>query len=159
MEWRKMRRFNQQIPQEECISILKKEPRGVLSMHGENGYPYGIPVDFYYDERDGKIYFHGAKEGNKIDLLKADNKVCLTVMDQGFRKEGEWALNITSVIAFGRIEVLEDQEKILEQIRLLGRKYYPDEASVEEEIRRAVSRVCMLVMTIDHMTGKLVKES
>lgn len=159
MEWRKMRRFNQQVSEEKCIEILKKEPRGVLSMHGENGYPYGIPVDFYYDESDGKIYFHGAKTGNKNDLLKADNKVCLTVMDQGFRKEGEWALNITSVIAFGRIEVLTDHDRVLEQVRKIGRKYYPDEESMEAEVTKAGQRVNILVMSIDHMTGKLVNES
>lgn len=159
MEWRKMRRFNQALSQEECIAILKNEPRGVLSMHGENGYPYGIPIDFYYDETDGKIYFHGAKTGNKNDLLKADNKVCLTVMDKGFRKENDWALNIKSVIAFGRIEVLNDHERVLEQVRKIGRKYYPDEASMEAEVVKAGNVVNILVMTIDHMTGKLVNES
>lgn len=159
MEWRKMRRFKQALSEEECIAILKNEPRGVLSMHGENGYPYGIPVDFYYDEEDGKIYFHGAKTGNKNDLLKADNKVCLTVMDKGFRKENEWALNIKSVIAFGRIEVLDDHERVLEQVRKIGRKYYPDEAYMEAEVTKAGNVVNILVMTIDHMTGKLVNES
>lgn len=159
MEWRKMRRFKQALSEEECIAILKNEPRGVLSMHGENGYPYGIPVDFYYDEEYGKIYFHGAKTGNKNDLLKADNKVCLTVMDKGFRKENEWALNIKSVIAFGRIEVLDDHERVLEQVRKIGRKYYPDEAYMEAEVTKAGNVVNILVMTIDHMTGKLVNES
>lgn len=128
-------------------------------MHGENGYPYGIPIDFYYDESDGKIYFHGAKTGNKNDLLKADNKVCLTVMDQGFRKEGDWALNITSVIAFGRIDVVTDHDRVLDQVRKIGRKYYPDEESMEAEVTKAGQRVNILVMSIDHMTGKLVNES
>lgn len=130
-----------------------------MAVHGENGYPYAFPLDFYYDESDGKLYFHGAKQGNKTDLLKKDNKASFCVMDQGFRKEGEWALNIKSVILFGRVETIENPEKVIEQCRKLGRKYYPTAEGVEEEIQKAGSRVNILVMTIDHMTGKIVNES
>lgn len=156
MEWRKMRRFNQQLTDEECIGILKKEPRGVMAMHGENGYPYAIPMDFYYE--DGKLYFHGAKQGNKVDLLEKDHKVCFTVYDQGFIKEGDWALNIKSVVIFGQVHVLEDPEQIEQYCRKLGLKYYPNAEDVEEEIQKAVKRVRMMVLTIDHMTGKIVNE-
>lgn len=159
MEWQKMRRFRQQISDEECIQVLKESWRGVLSMHGENGYPYGVPVDFYYDEEDGKIYIHGAKQGNKIDLLQKDNKVCFTVWDKGFVKENDWALNIKSVIIFGHIDFLSDPAQIEKQCRKLGLKYYPTAEGVEKEIQKAVKAVNMLVLTIDHMTGKLVNES
>jgi nitroimidazol reductase NimA-like FMN-containing flavoprotein (pyridoxamine 5'-phosphate oxidase superfamily) len=159
MEWRKMRRFNQQLPEEECIEILKNEPRGVMAIHGENGYPYAFPLDFYYDESDGKLYFHGAKQGNKVDLLKQNNKVSFCVMDKGFRKEGEWPLNIRSVIIFGHLDVLEDPVKIEEQARRLGLKYYPTPESVQVELDKALSRVHMTVLTIDYMTGKIVNES
>lgn len=78
-----MRRFRQQMTDDECIRVLKEERRGVLSMHGDDGYPYGIPVNFYYDESDGKIYLHGAGEGKKIDSLKADSRVCFCVYTAG----------------------------------------------------------------------------
>lgn len=158
-EFRKMRRFKQEISREECIEVLKKAPRGVMAFHGENGYPYAIPLNQYYDEGDGKIYFHGAKQGLKLDLLEKDSKVCFTVMDEGFVREDEWALNIRSVVCLGRLETLSDKEKILEQCRRLARKFYPTEESIEEEIRKAGERVNMLVMSIDRMSGKLVNES
>lgn len=60
--FRTMRRFKQQISDAECIEILKNTKRGVLSLIGDDGYPYGIPIDHWYCEDDGKIYFHGAKE-------------------------------------------------------------------------------------------------
>ena len=60
--FRDMRRFKQQISEEECIDILKKEPRGVLSILGDAGYPYGMPLDHWYSEAEGKIYFHCAKK-------------------------------------------------------------------------------------------------
>ena len=100
--FRKMRRFKQQVPEENCIEILKREPRGVLAVLGDDGYPYTVPLDFYYDEGDGKIYFHGAKEGHKLDAIAKCDKVSFCVMDQGFKKDGDWALNITSVVVFGR---------------------------------------------------------
>ena len=109
--FRKMRRFKQQISDEECIRVLKEQPRGVLSMIGDDGYPYGIPLDHWYCEEDGKLYFHGAKEGHKIDAIAKCDKVSYCVMDNGFRKDGEWALNINSVIVFGRIKLVDDVDK------------------------------------------------
>ena len=157
--FRKMRRFKQQLTEEECIKILKEEPRGVLSVHGEEGYPYGVPVNQYYDDETGKLYFHGAHEGHKIEAIQRNDKVCLCVYDKGYRKDGDWALNINSVVVFGRMHILEDEERKIDILRKLGRKYYPDNESVEEEIRKVASRAVVLELTIDHMTGKLVNES
>ena len=102
--FREMRRAKQQLSQEECTEILKQEVRGVLSVLGDDGYPYGIPMDHWYDEKNGKIYFHGAREGHKIDAIKACDKVSYCVYDKGYRKDGEWVLNIRSVVVFGCIE-------------------------------------------------------
>ncbi|NWO20477.1 pyridoxamine 5'-phosphate oxidase family protein [Oribacterium sp. oral taxon 102] len=157
--FRKMRRFRQALSEEDCVAVLQSAPRGIMAFHGENGYPYAIPLNQYYDPEDGKLYFHGAKQGLKLDLLEKENKVCFTVMDEGFVKEGEWALNIRSVVCLGQVEALTDHEKVLEQCRKLARKFYPTEKDVEDEVEKAGSRVHMLVMTIDRMTGKLVNES
>ena len=112
--FRKMRRSKQELTKEECIEILKKEPRGVLSVQGEEGYPYGMPMTHWYNEKDGKIYFHGAKSGHKIDAIRNCDKVSFCVMDKGYRNEGEWALNIRSVIVFGRLHTVEESEKVTE---------------------------------------------
>ena len=106
--FREMRRFKQQISQEECVRVLKEQPRGVLSMLGNDGYPYGIPLDHWYSEEDNTIYFHCAKTGHKIDAVTAYDKVSYCVYDEGYRKDGEWALNINSVIVFGRMKPVKD---------------------------------------------------
>lgn len=159
MEFRKMRRSAQQLSNEECIEILKREPRGVLAVIGDEDYPYALPLDFVYEEENGKIYFHCAKVGYKLDALRNNNKVSFCVYDEGFRKEGDWALNIKSIIIFGKIKFIEDQEETIERVRKLALKYYPTAEAVEEEIVKAGSRVQMLELTIEHMTGKLVNES
>lgn len=157
--FRKMRRFKQQISDEECIRILKEEPRGVLSMIGEDGYPYGIPLDHWYNEKDGKLYFHGAKEGHKIDAIKACDKVSYCVYDQGYRKENDWALNINSVVVFGRIKLVDEEDKAREICTNLCRKFSDDEEYLQRELKNALPRVQCLELTIEHMTGKIVNES
>ena len=157
--FRKMRRFNQQISDSECIEILKNTKRGVLSLIGDDGYPYGFPIDHWYCEDDGKIYFHGAKEGHKIDSIKTCGKASYCVYDEGYRKEGDWALNIKSVITFGRISLVEDEEKAREICTALVRKFTDDEEYLEKELKNALPRVQCLEFAPEHMTGKLVNES
>lgn len=88
--FRPMRRIKQQVSDEECIRILKEEKRAALSVIGDDGYPYTVPIDFYYDESDGRIYLHCAKTGHKIDAIKKCDKVCFTVWNQGYKTEGNW---------------------------------------------------------------------
>ena len=155
----KMRRFKQELSKEECIEILKKEPRGVLSVFDENGYPYGIPMNHWYNEADGKLYFHGAKSGHKLEAIKKYDKVSFCVYDSGYRNEGEWALNIKSVVAFGRMKVVEDPDKVVEICTNIGHKFTDDKEYLEDELQRALPRVLCLELTPEHMTGKRVKES
>ncbi|MDD3251151.1 MAG: pyridoxamine 5'-phosphate oxidase family protein [Lachnospiraceae bacterium] len=155
--FREMRRFKQALSEQACIEVLKQQPRGVMAVHGEDGYPYAFPMDYLY--LDGKLYFHCAKEGHKLDAIAADDKASFCVMDEGFRKEGDWALNIKSIILFGKIRKLDDPAEALQLVRQLGLKYCPTPEAVEEEIEKAFARVQMLEFTIDHMTGKLVNES
>lgn len=157
--FREMLRKKQRIPEEECIRILKQELRGVLSVNGEDGYPYGMPINHYYCESDGKIYFHGGEKGHKIDALKKDPKASFCVYDSGFRKEGEWWLNIKSVIVFGHIEFVEDKETVYKIAEELSRKFTDDDIYIRKEIESAGFRTLMFALVPEHISGKLVKES
>lgn len=157
--FRKMRRFKQELSHQDCIEVLRREPRGVLSLIGENGYPYGIPMDHWYDEESGNLYFHGAREGHKLDAIRKCARASYCVMDQGFRREGEWALNIKSVVVFGEIAPVEDREKTLMVCTNLCRKFTEDEAYLEQELKSAGERVLCLELRPEHMTGKMVNES
>ncbi len=157
--FRKMLRIKQQLSEEECISILKEQLRGVLSVLGDDGYPYGLPINHYYCEEDGKLYFHSGKVGHKIDALRRCDKASFCVYDEGFRKQGEWALNIRSVIVFGRIEFIEDRETVYRIARDLSLKLTDDEAYIQKELRQAGPRTLMFALVPEHMTGKLVNEA
>ena len=159
--FREMRRSKQQLVRDECIQILTEQPRGVLSMLGDGDYPYGIPLDHWYCPENGRLYFHCAKTGHKLDAVLRHDKVGYCVYDQGFRKEGDWALNIRSVVVFGRIRLVDDGEDELKRRIATGlcRKFTQDEAFLQNELKHALPRAAFLELTIEHMTGKLVNES
>ena len=157
--FRELKRKKQQLPMEECIRILKEEPRGVLSVLGDDGYPYGMPMNHYYCEEDGRIYFHGGKTGHKIDAIRRCDKVSFCVYDQGYRRDGEWALNIRSVVVFGRVEWVEDTETAYRISEKLCRKFTDDEAYIRKEIERSGPGTLVFALRPEQITGKLVNES
>ena len=98
-------------------------------------------------------------KGHRSDAMKACDKASFCVYDKGYRREGEWALNIRSVIVFGRLRVVEDEEKAMDFIRRLSAKFTDDEAYVEREIREAMDHTLIFALEVEHMTGKLVNEA
>lgn len=152
-------RIRQQLSQSECIDILKEESRGVLSVLGDDDYPYGMPINHYYCEDDGKIYFHSGKKGHKIDAIKRHDKVSFCVYDKGFRRDGEWALNIKSVIVFGRVEIITQKDKIYQIARELSYKFTSDSDYIENEIEHFGPATFMFAIRPEHISGKIVNES
>jgi len=157
--FRDLLRKNKRISEEECIYLLKNEKRGVLSVLGDDDYPYGTPMNHFYDEESGKIYFHCGKVGHRIDALKNHNKVSFCLYDSGFVKEGEWALNVKSVIVFGRVEIIDDLKKITEITTKLSYKFTQDDEYIKNEIENYASKTYLLELTPEHICGKIVTES
>ncbi|MBQ8003442.1 MAG: pyridoxamine 5'-phosphate oxidase family protein [Clostridia bacterium] len=157
--FRELTRKNKQLSKEECIQILKNEKRGVLSVKGEGDYPYGMPMNHWYNEEDGCIYFHSGKTGHRPDALQKHNKVSFCVYDEGYKNEGEWALNIKSVIVFGKIEIIDDIDIITDITARLSRKFTQDEEYIQNEIRLYASKTALLKLNVEHMCGKIVQEA
>lgn len=156
-----MRRINQQLPLEECQEILATQKRCVLSVLGDDGYPYGIPLNFVYVPTHGKlgtVYFHSALEGHKVDALAACDKASLCVMEKGTKVENGWWYMVRSVICFGRASSVEDGPAKHDALYALGKKYFPPEMDIEDEIARGASRITMFKLELEHVTGKLVEE-
>lgn len=156
--FREMRRNKQTVSKESCIKILQETKRGILAVNGDDGYPYALPIDYFYDEKTNTIYFHCAKVGHKIDALKNNPKACFTVMDEGFQKTGDWALNITSVIAFGEVAFINDPQSVYAILFQLASKYYPTKEEAYKEAEKYQNIAQILALHISQMTGKLVNE-
>lgn len=154
--FRKMRRIGQELSAEECMEILTNEPRGVLALLGDDDYPYAIPMSHVYV--DGKIYFHGAQEGHKNDAVKKHSKASYCVMDKGVKAEDSWWYTFKSVIVFGKIRTLTDRNEKIDRLTYLGDKFFPTHEETVDEINRLLDRTEVFELTVEHMSGKIVKE-
>ena len=152
--FREITRKKQALSHEECIDILRSALRGTLALNGECGYPYAMPINFYFDPEKEIFYFHSGKSGYKIDCIARSQKACFTVCDDGVRLDGEWWLTIRSVIAFGKIEIIEDRETIERISRLLSEKFTTDEEYIDREIEKYASATTLIALSVEHMTGK-----
>ena len=157
--FRDLTRKKQLLSPEECIEILKTQTRGVLSVNGDNGYPYAMPMNHFYNEADGCVYFHTGRYGHRTDALKKDGRVSLCVYDQGYRKEGEWAYNVKSVIVFGKIEIIDDIDAVRAICEPLCRKFTDDEEYIRKELAESAKNTLLLKLTPEHICGKLVNEA
>lgn len=162
--FREMRRFRQQISTEECADILRRATSGVLGLHGDDGYPYTVPISFVYEAGGtglGTIGFHCAKVGHKIDAIRRNEKVSFTVIDRDEVMPRERTTKFCSVIAFGRARILEDEEELRRAANAVGAKYsrgFEDLYMQETEDTIREGRLCCVEITIDHMTGKIGRE-
>jgi len=152
--FREMRRFKQLLSKEDTETILNRNSAGVLSVIGDEGYPYGVPISYVYHE--GKLYFHCAKDGHKMDAIRACDKASFTVIDTNDVKEEEYTTYFRSVIAFGHVKEVNTQEEIEEALYVLSMKYSPSipKDKVREHAKDGAGRTAVLVMEIEHMTGK-----
>lgn len=153
-----MRRAKRTISDEDARSLLAKGRRATLAVNGDDGYPFAFPIDYRFDADANKIYFHGAKAGQKVDALRRSDKVCLTVMGNERLEDGEWAPYVQSVVVFGRCRLVDDTAKTEAEVRRLALKYYPSAEEVERELEKYLSAVQLYEIEIEHLTGKQVQE-
>ena len=153
-----MLRTRQQLSKEDCIRLLCDEKRGVLSLIGDEGYPYGIPMDHWYDPEDGCLYFHCGKKGHKLDAIAACPKASYCVYDEGTREAGNWYLTFRSVIVFGTIEILTDPDAALHAVRQLSLKFTDDLSYIEREIQDSYRNTTVFRLVPQHISGKTVNE-
>lgn len=152
-EFREMRRKRQQLSDEESISILKKATAGTLALLGDNDYPYAVPISYVY--ADGRLYFHSALSGHKVDAIRKCDKASFCVIEQDDVQPKKYTTFFRSVIAFGRIHIIEDEQEKLETARMLGNRYNPNqEEALKKELESGLSRMLMIRFDIEHLTGK-----
>ena len=157
--FRKMRREKCELSKETAEKILREGIFGVLALSGDEGYSYAVPINYAYS--DGKIYFHSAKTGHKLDAIKNNEKVSFCVVERHEVVPEEFTSYFTSAIAFGKIKILDDEnfDEKLHALELLADKYSPNVSQDlrEKELKR-VSAVSIMILEIEHLTGKAARE-
>ena len=151
--FRPLRRKKRAITDEEARELLATCKRGVFAVNGDDGYPYAIPVNYFFDAEHDKIYFHGAKAGHKVDSLRRDDKVCFTVYGNEWYKDGDWAPYVMSTVVFGRCRLVDEAPAFIEdKVRQLALKYYP---SAEDDFGHGFSEG----MKISHSGNESVEQA
>lgn len=148
-----MRRKRQQLSDEESYAILQKATSGTLALLGDGGYPYAVPISYVFSE--GKLYFHSALSGHKVDAIRSCDRASFCVVAQDDVKPALYTTFFRSVIAFGRIHIVDDEAEKLAAARLLGNRYNPhqDEA-LQKELENGLARMLVIRLDIEHLTGK-----
>ena len=151
--FREMRRSKQRLPREVAVEILERNTSGVLALSGDEGYPYAVPMSYVY--ADGKIYFHSAKNGHKIDAIQRNEKASFCVIDQDQIVPEKYTTFFRSVIVFGRLRLVEDMEEMRRIAATLAMKYSADfKEGIPKEINASIRNMAVLELTIDHITAK-----
>ena len=147
-----MRRKRQMLSAKESEEILRRMTNGTLTLHGDGGYPYAVPVSYVYS--NGRIYFHTATQGHKVDALMRNDKVSFCVVEQDDVKSAEFTTYFRSVIAFGRARILTDETEKRAALQLLADKYSSGMPGLETEIAKGFRHLLMVEIDIEHLTGK-----
>lgn len=149
----KMRLKDQQLSQQETEALLEAGEFGVLSTIGGNGYPYGVPLNYIYN--NGKIYIHSAVEGHKISNFERDNKVSFCVISEAELLQQDVNTRFKSVIVFGNINEITSEEEKQQIFETMIRKLCPDYIpSGLEYVKENKAQARVFEISIEHMTGK-----
>lgn len=155
--FRDMRRKKQQLSEAETIKILQSCTSGVLAVMGDEGYPYAVPLSYAY--KDGKLYFHFATEGHKLDAILKNSKVSFCVIQADTVVPQAFTTHYRSAVVFGQARLLTADSEKRYALQCLIEKYSPGfTAEGDAEIERDWKRVCAAELQIEHMTGKAAIE-
>ena len=156
--FREMRRKRQQLSLEETEAVLGRCSAGTLAVLGDDGYPYAVPLSYVYT--DGRLYFHCAKSGHKLDAIRACDKVCFTVIDKDDVIPEKFTTAFRSAVVFGRARIVTDEAELLAAMRALAGKYSPKESETafQAEMKAFAAALCVVAVDIEHLSGKQGKE-
>ena len=151
--FRELRRWKQGLSREKAMEILIRNTSGTWAIMGEDEYPYAVPLSYVCV--DDKLYFHSSKDGYKMEMIKKHEKASFCVIDQDEIVPEKFTTHYRSVIAFGKAHLVEDAEQMEKIAAELAMKYSSDfKEGIPGEIDAYRSRLAIIEMTIEHMTGK-----
>jgi uncharacterized protein len=151
--FRAMRRKKQLLPEAEVVAMLESCTSGVLAVHGDDDYPYAVPLSFAYE--DGKLFFHSAVAGHKLDALARSEKASFCVIAADDIVPSKFTTHFRSVIVFGKARLVTDDAEKRHALICLAAKYSPDYLDgAGAEIDGDWRRVSVMELAVEHMTGK-----
>lgn len=152
--FRSMRRKERQLTAEQAARLLEQETYGVLSVHGDDGYPYGVPVNYAFV--DGRILLHGTSENShKLAAIQNDPKVCFTVVSRHELHGEAFAVYFSSVVVFGKAALVEQPAAKRERMRQMMCRLAPGtEQKTEQTCDKLLDALNVIEILPEHISGK-----
>ena len=156
-----MRRHRQQLSQQQSINLLESSTSGTLSLNQPDGFPYQVPLSYVYT--DGKLYFHCAQSGYKLDLLRQDDRAGFCVIAQDRICPERYTMPLSTVSTLGKLpakRIVEQPDEKMDAVRKLCARYVPLDSpqSHQQTIDKEWSSLCILCFEIEQMSGKQALE-
>jgi nitroimidazol reductase NimA-like FMN-containing flavoprotein (pyridoxamine 5'-phosphate oxidase superfamily) len=152
-----MRRKGQELSETETIAMLESCTSGVLAVHGDDDYPYAVPLSFAYE--DGKLFFHCATAGHKLDAVYRNERASFCVIAADDIVPSKFTTHFRSAIVFGKVRVVTDDSAKRHALVCLAKKYSPDYLdAADSEIDGGWKKVCVVELAMEHTTGKASME-
>ena len=145
-----LRKPEREMSKEFVEAILDGADYGVLFLLTEDGYPYGVPVNFVY--HNNAIYFHGGKAGLKYTSALSHPKACFTIVTKHLVLPKQYTTAYQSVIAFGTISFVEDKDEATQVFcdKFVG----PHKEEAKRRINAGLDYMALYKFEIEHITGK-----
>ncbi len=153
---KQMRRMDKRMDEDLAKALLKRGIYGILSTVSRDGTPYGIPLNYYYE--NGFLYMHGAGEGHKLENIRYNNHVSFCVVGDIEVLESKFSTNYESIVVFGKADIIQDEQKRRDVAVKLMEKYCSNYmAEAMAYIDRAIDKTVFIRIEIESFTGKIGK--
>lgn len=151
--FREMRRKDREITESEALEILANGDYGVLSTIGEDGYPYGVPLNYVFSK--GKIYFHCAGEGHKTDNIEYNNRVSFTVVTKHEPIPDKFSTKFESVVVFGTAAKINGlDEKRFALTEMISKFSYGYMETGMRYLEKDIDKTAVFGIKIEKISGK-----
>lgn len=154
-----MRKVSREMDSQWALEVMRKAPYITVSFTRADGTAYGVPLSLACTD-DRIWYFHCAPEGDKLDALAAHPQVCLSAVTKCAPtvgpKDGSFTLQYRSAIAFGKTELVTDDEEKIRALRAISERFLPQHMDAfDDAIARSLHRTAVVRITLDELpTGK-----
>jgi nitroimidazol reductase NimA-like FMN-containing flavoprotein (pyridoxamine 5'-phosphate oxidase superfamily) len=151
-----MRRIEREITDIQEIEIIINNCDACRLAFSDGNVPYIVTLNFGYSGEEGKIYFHCAREGKKIDMIRKNNYVCFEMDTNHVLHEGnkacDFGMSYSSVIGYGHITIVKDPTERISGLNQIMYHYTGKrEFSYKPDV---IEKTLILRLDIKEMTGK-----
>lgn len=152
-----VRRQDRLLSEERAIELLRAAEYGTLSMIDENGLPYGIPVNYVWDEKDS-LYIHCAPEGRKLRAIAAHPEVTFSIVGNVNLQPSKFTTEYESIVLKGKARVGLSAEERMQALVLLVEKLSPDDVEIGKKYaKKSFYRTEIIRIDVTEFSGKTKK--